>query len=387
MKGAIRVMLTVTDLLKQARAFTGLDDFGEQGFREGLDRLLMAIEREADLNLQGQALIEHQISELLISRLGIEQWYGKHPEIDDQEIVRPLIGLGLPRTGSTALACLLAEDPATRSIRAWESSSPCPPPETATQYDDPRIDVQKSRMVHMDQLSPRFKTMLPLSPTAPSECQHYMAYDFKSQLFQASVKVPSYVKWLNHEADLVPTYQYVKRVLKLLQWRCPPNRWRLKNPSHILFIDALDTVFPDACYWMTHRDVASVLPSVVDLYCELSRPYTDTLDVAWIREMNLDWTEAGLHRVARFRNSGNDSRFFDIDFLEMQSKPLEVIERLYAFLGEDLTSDARSRMIAWRAENSSSRQGKHKVDLDSLGIDLSEVRKRFDFYRSAHLVQ
>lgn len=377
-------MLTAGNLLSRASETTRYEDFGDPGFREGLERLIFAIEHEAQLNQQGEALIEYQIVDLLTCRLEVERWYGQHPKIDNEQIVRPLIGLGLPRTGSTALACLLAEDPATRSIRAWEASSPCPPPETATEHTDPRIEAQRIRNAQMDALSPRFRTMLPISATAPTECQYYMAYDFKSQLFQAMVRVPSYVRWLNNEADATPAYAYVKRVLKLLQWRCPPKRWRLKNPSHMLFIDALDATFPDARYWMTHRDVASVLPSVIDLYSELSRPYTSSLDVDWIREMNLDWTELGLHRVMQFRNGGADGRFFDVDFREMQSAPLAVMERLYAFLVEDFSDPARSRMAAWIEQSAKEREPKQEVDLVALGVNPDAVRKQFAFYHDAY---
>lgn len=377
-------MLAVGALLAKARDAAGYDDFGDSSFMEGLERLVFAMDREARLNQQGEALIEYQILDLLSCRLEVERWYGLHPEIDEEQIVRPLIGLGLPRTGSTALACLLAEDPATRSIRAWESSSPCPPPETETEHSDPRIAAQRARNAQMDALSPRFRTMLPISATAPTECQHFMAYDFKSQLFQAMVRVPSYVQWLNDQADVAPTYAYVKRVLKLLQWHCPPRRWRLKNPSHMLFIDALDAAFPDARYWMTHRDVASVLPSVIDLYGELSRPYTDSLDVDWIREMNLEWTELGLHRTMQFRSAGSDARFFDIGFLEMQSTPLAVMERLYAFLDEDFSDLARARMIAWIEQSAREREPKAQVDLAALGVDLDAIRRQFGFYHEAY---
>ena len=207
-----------------------------------------------------------------------------------------------------------------------------------------------------------------------------MGYDFKSQLFQASARIPSYVDWLNNEADLVPTYQYVKRVLKLLQWRCPPKRWRMKNPSHMLFIDALDKVFPDARYWMSHRNISNVIPSVVDLYQELSRAYTDKLDTAWIAELNLNWTETGLRRVMAFRANGNDPRFFDVDFHEVQTEPMLVMERLYAFLGEEFTHEARTRMLAWREETPVDKHGRHKADPASLGIDIDALASRFAFY-------
>ena len=320
------------------------------------------------------------IIDLLGWRLRIEDWYARHPEIDSEEIVAPLIGLGLPRTGSTALGCMLAEDPAVRSIRAWESAAPCPPPETAIQHDDPRIAEQAARMAYMDQLSPRLKTMLPVSPTAPMECQQFMAYDFKSSIFQSMFRVPSYVAWLNYEADLVPTYRYVKRALKLLQWRCPPNRWRLRNPNNMIFIEALNKVFPDARYWMTHRDVTKVIPSVIDLYQELSRPYTDTLDIEYIADTNTGWTELGLRRMIAFRAAGNEERFFDIDFAEFQSDPMPIIERLYAFAGETLTEKARERMLAWQRNTPVDKHGRHEYDTASLGIDMTELGARFGFY-------
>ena len=147
-------------------------------------------------------------------------------------------------------------------MRNWEAMWPCPPPEAATYHTDPRIAQMEQQMKRRDELTPRMKQMLPSTSTSPIEDQLLMAQDFKSQLFQASYRIPSYVAWLNHQADLVPTFRHVKRVLKLLQWRCPPHRWRLKNPSYSMFIDALDRVFPDARYCMTHRDVASVMASM-----------------------------------------------------------------------------------------------------------------------------
>jgi hypothetical protein len=373
----------VSALLERARGATGFDDFGDGSFREGLERLVASARLQGQLNAQGQALFEMQVVDLLSRRLEIEHWYARHPEIDDEQIVAPLIGLGLPRTGSTAFSCLLAEDPAVRSLRNWESQMPCPPPETATEHSDPRIAISAERMAFQDQLAPRLKAMLPLSPTSPAECQFFMGYDFKSQVFQATIRIPDYSRWLVQEADLVPTYRYVKRVLKLLQWRCPPYRWRLKNPSHMLFIDALDKVFPDARFWMTHRDITRVIPSVVDLYQELSRAYTDRIDIDHIAALNIEAWELGLHRVAAFRAAGHDDRFFDIGFAEFQQAPIEAIARLYTFLGETLTADARARMEAWRRDTPRDKHGGHDYDAADLGVDLDALRARFAFYTGA----
>ena len=370
----------VDTLLQQARQATSLEDFGDDSFREGLEVLVKSADNEARLSERGRIGFDMQIVDLLSNRLKVESWYSRHPEIDEQEIVAPLIGLGLPRTGSTALSCLLAEDPATRSIRNWESMEPCPPPETATQDSDPRIAKAEQMMERRNQLYPRMKTMLPSTATSPMECQNFMGYDFKSQIFQAFAQIPSYVQWLNFEADLVPTYRYVKRVLKLLQWRCPPTRWRLKNPSHSLFIDALDQVFPDARFWMTHRDVTSVLPSVADVYFELTRAGTDSVDKKQIGAMTSDFCELGMRRMIAFRDAGNDHRFFDIHFAPFMKDPFPQLEKLYEFLGEDLTPETRERMATWRRNTPRDKHGDHTYDPAGFGLDVDELRRRFGFY-------
>src|SRR4051794_32550000 len=119
-----------TDLMDVARVETGLEDFGEDSFREGLERLMRAVEDEARLNEVGEMAVRAIVAKLLMQRLQIEDWYRRHPEIDDEPIEQPLFVLGLPRTGSTALSNLLAEDPGTRYLSGWESNEPTPPPST-----------------------------------------------------------------------------------------------------------------------------------------------------------------------------------------------------------------------------------------------------------------
>ena len=303
-----------------------------------------------------------------------------HPEIDEQEIVAPLIGLGLPRTGSTALSCLLAADPAVRTIRNWEAQQPCPPPESATQETDARIQKSALMLERRNRLFPRMKMMVPSTTTSPTECQTFMAYDFKSQLFQAMFQIPSYVEWLNHKADLVPTYRYVKRVLKLLQWHCPPHRWRLKNPSHCLFIDALVKVFPDARFWMTHRDVASVIPSVADLYYELTKAFSDAVDTMWLGRMTSDFCELGMRRMMAFRDAGHDYRLSTFISRRFRRTPSRTLRSSTTSWAKKLTPQARLRMEAWRRETPRDKHGGHGVDPSDFGLYRAQLRERFAFY-------
>jgi hypothetical protein len=62
-----------------------------------------------------------------------------YPEIARQTIVKPVFIVGFPRTGTTILHDILAQDPANRSPLTWEVMFPSPPPQTATFETDPRI--------------------------------------------------------------------------------------------------------------------------------------------------------------------------------------------------------------------------------------------------------
>ena len=367
-------------LIGHACTQTGLSAFGEPSFVDGLERLVTALNGEARLTEAGAAAQQGQIVHFLAQRLQVEDWYARHPEIDEQQIVAPLIGLGLPRTGSTAMSFLLGQDPAARSLRNWEASSPCPPPELATAETDPRIEIARASLARRNARFPRMKTMYPSDPTGPTECQTFQAMDFKSQIFQAQAQVPSYAAWLNTEADLVPTYRFLKRVLKLLQWKCPPTRWRLKNPSHVVFIKDLDTVFPDARFWMTHRDVAKVIPSAADLYCELASAYSDDVDKLYMGRLNADVWDLGMRRLIAFRDAGQDHRFFDVHFAPFQRDPFPALEQLYAFLGEDFTPEARARMTRWRDQTPREKHGDHRYDPADFGLSGAALHERFRFY-------
>lgn len=147
-----------------ARAATGLDDFGSPYYREGLERTVDALNAEADLNELGAVIQHATISNALIQRLKIVETYKRHPEIDDEVIQGPVVILGLPRTGTTALGQLVANDPQFRSLRTWESQAPVPPPEAATQYTDPRIAQAAEGIAMIDSMFPEFKTMLSSNP-------------------------------------------------------------------------------------------------------------------------------------------------------------------------------------------------------------------------------
>lgn len=369
----------VSALLATAEEQTGLHDFGSDSFREGLERLVHSLRNESALGEAGQLAMQALLVHLLVQRLQVEDWYRRHPEIEDEVIERPLIGLGLPRTGSTALSFLLAEDPDARSLRQWDGTEPCPPPSTVT-GPDPRIARCEAQAEMMNRVAPRLASLVPSSPTGPFECQSLMGLDFKSWYFQAYAHVPSYSQWLVHQADLTSTYQYERRVLKLLQWGEPTRPWRLKCPNHLAHLDALDTAFPDARFVMTHRDPTEVIVSVADVYSEVARIFGQDVDLHYLGSMNVEQWSTAMERAIAFRDAGNDHRFYDMDFRAMQRDPIAEVHRLYDWLGEPVTEAFELGMRRWWKDNAEPREANVHPDPAAFGLDLEQVRPRFARY-------
>jgi hypothetical protein len=366
------------ELLDAARAETGLDDFGDDSFREGLEVLVRSLRDDAALNEIGEMAIPHAIIGYLGQRLQVEDWYRRHPEIDDEPIDAPLIGLGLPRTGSTALSCLLGEDPNARSLRRWQSARPCPPPSTVAP-PDPRITRTEAEVELQRTTTPRLLSLVPTSATSPFECQDLMALDFRSHLFQAFAYIPSYSSWLL-DADLTSTYRYERRALKLLQWGLPVQPWRLKCPTHLLFLPYVDAAFPDAHFVMTHRDPTDVMLSVADVYAEVAKMFSDDIDLRYLGALNVEHWSVGMERALAFRDAGNDARFYDIDFRAMQADPVAEVRGLYEWLGEPVTDEFEAGMRRWWAENSEDRDQHERPDPDTYGLDLAAIRPLFADY-------
>lgn len=377
--------MNVDELVADARSRTGLESFGpeEAEMRDALGVLAVSLDREGHLDETGQAIAADTLIGLLGSRLGVEEAYRRHPEIADQEIESVLFGIGLPRTASTALIILLAQDPGIRYLRAWEAWAPTPPPELATEAEDPRIDAARARVEMMHQMVPGLKAMLPVSATGPTECMDLLAMSFRSPALDTQATTPTFGEWVL-SCDMGPAYRFHQRVVKLLQWRRPPSRWRLKTPLHMFGLDALVEVYPQAKFVMTHRDPAKVIPSVATLVDALAPP--NTLDPAeWRRYLGTSltdrWVEA-THRLVEFRDRVGDERFFDLRFREVMTEPLAAMGRLYSWLGEELTPEAAAAMAGWVERNEAERAAVGPMAYRAEDYELAPgaIRGRFGEY-------
>src|SRR6185503_10133496 len=232
------VRLDEAALIAEATRRTGFDDFGDERFREPLRLLLDAFEREAALTLLGRMMVRTDVLRLLENRLRMTAEHRRHPEIERGPVTAPLFIMGLPRTGTSILHELLAQDPEGRVPMSWEVQHPWPPPEAATYDTDPRIAEVDAHLAGVDRILPDFKKIHPMGARLPQECVALTAHDFATIMNHTTHRVPTYQRWLD-TTDLRWVYASHRRQLQYLQWKVPAQRWVLKSPGHLWALDAL----------------------------------------------------------------------------------------------------------------------------------------------------
>ena len=369
-------------LLDEARRRTRLEDFGDPGFREPFRRLLHAYEHEAQLSLLGRIAARQDTIRLLASRLKMEADRRRHPEIAAGEVRRPLFVTGLPRTGTTLLHGLLAQDPANRVPLHWETVYPSPPPDRARHLRDRRIDAAERQLRWFHRLNPDIRKIHPVGARLPEECQIITSHSFLSFQFQTTHAVPSYQGWLEAH-DLRACYASHRRFLQHLQWRCPGERWVLKAPPHLFGIEALFATYPDAGVILTHRDPCEVAGSLASLTTVLRSTFSDAVDpVAVGEEMNARWAD-GMARALRARDAGcaAPAQFCDVHYGDLLRDPIGTMRQVYAHYALPFTPTAEERMRRFLAENPKDKHGRHQYSLAQFGLSPEREAERYRFYR------
>jgi hypothetical protein len=378
--GLVSVELDPQSLIREARRRTGLEDLGDGFSSQGLERLLHAYESEARLHAIGRIAARRDIVSLLSNRMQVVEDARRHPGIAQQEIRHPVFIVGLPRTGTTFLHRLLAQDPAHRAPRTWEILRPDFPREETPRRRSARIARTDRELRQLDRLAPAFRRIHLVGADLPEECIAIMAHGFVSDRFPAMFRLPSYRAWLDRQ-DLRPAYEDHRRFLQHLQWRRGGRRWLLKAPAHLLALDDLLAVYPDAWIVQTHRDPVRVLASLASLIATLHGAFSDLVDPAEIgRDVSARWAEA-LRRSIEVRAHAREDRFVDVHYQQLLRDPMAVVRRLYERMGETLAPDVERSMQRFVAENRPNRFGRHRYRLSSFALDADTERRRFARYR------
>ena len=372
-------------LVAEAIERAGSADFGESTWQEGFDLLVDGLRSEAMLNEVGVEVAATDLVGHLANRLGIVAWRASHLELGSVGIHEPIVIIGQPRTGTTILYDLLALDPDLRAPLTWEVDRPLPPPETATYDTDPRIAEVDATLAMADALIPGFTDFHPMGATLAQECVRMTASDFRSMIYPIQFRVPSYNRWLLHDADLAPAYRWHRVYLQHLQSGHPAPQWLLKSPAHLWHFGDLLAEYPDALIVQTHRDPLKVIASTSALAAHLRRMSSDDIDLGEIAEHYADDVFLGLDRglEARARGDVPADRVIDVHFQAFLTDPVATVRRIHEALGRDLDDAAEALIRQFLAENpGDGGGGGTRYRFSDTGLDADELRERAEPYQT-----
>lgn len=378
--------LDVEDLHQAAEEATGLSDWGDDpSYRLGLEQLVDAL-AEHDAPAVGIESAGTEFVRLLSTRLRLREDERREPQILQTRVERPIVVIGLPRTGTTALFEILALDPEARVPEAWEARSPWPAPEREGYENDPRIAALQDSLDAMVQKEPETSGVHPWGARRAQECTVLTLFHFASVQFTSRLDVPRYAEWLR-SGPVPGMYHTHKRVLQELQWKGPRGRWTLKSPAHLLDLPGLLEAYPDACLVQTHREPARSFASLASLVTMLAR-----VGAGGYAPMELNPTKVGadtvrmwgtaIERAAVAReDSAVDRHVFDIPYHDIVVDPIAAVRRMYDHFDLPWTAAFEQQIGTWQARRTAD-VGKHRYTMDQFGIDAAALAEEFPTYRN-----
>jgi hypothetical protein len=381
----LRARLTPESLLGAARRRYRLEDFGDASFAEPMQRLLESIEDEARLHPIGRFITRERLLGVLGNRLRTERIYALHPELEGRPVARPILITGLQRTGTTLLHRLLASDPGTRALPAWEAINPAPFFPLERRGLDPRVRLARRAERAVTFMAPDFFAIHPIEAESPEEDSILLDFSFLSPVAEATLRVPTYSAWLGRQ-DLRPAYRYMGRLLRLLEWQRPASRWVLKSPAHLSLLDLFLEAFPGARIVHTHRDPRTTLASYCSMIAHGRGVFTDVVDPFELGEELLAGQSHALLAAQRLRGERPevDAAILDVYYDDLVRDPLGEASRIYEFAGLALDGRARSGMERCLAENPKHKYGTHRYTLSDFGLDEARSTAAFAPYLERH---
>lgn len=373
----------INDLVQEASDRVGFNDLGPATWRDGLAVLVETVETAPHVEPTGRWDFQCQVVDALCNRLRVVDFHKKHPELATSLIERPLVVLGLPRTGTTVVSYLLDQDPGRRSLLNWEAGDSVPPPTTRTLRNDPRCLAKKAELEELAVALQEAQFPVPHWEDAdgPTECTFILNQDFKALIWDMIMPTTAYGDWFL-DADLTSAYEYERMTLQVLQ-SSAPGTWSLKMPSHAVHIEALLKVFPDARIVWAHRDPFKVTESYLSMN-ELarSRILGTTMDVTAFVPSVLRQLRAHVERPLRTRARIGDDSFYDLHYENLLRDPIAEMHALYDWAGDRLAPEVESKMLAWLERNPQHRFGRPSYELARYGIGRADLELLFDDYIS-----
>jgi hypothetical protein len=360
---------------------SGTDDFGASDYIPGLKALLQSMDYDPQFTETGRRAAWGMVVDVLAGRAHAIKSMKANPGFDAAPIVSPVVIIGVPRTGTTALHRLMAVDPRFQGLQTWLLDSPMPRPPIDTWGDYPEFRKSIALLEAHYGAVPEGKAAHYRAAEEVHECCMLLRHSFVSNLWSCGWSAATYDAWWQATSEW-PAYQYYKRCVQLIGSSEPDKRWLLKNPGHIEHLDLLFAVFPDAKVIQTHRDPAKAVPSLVSLLMRMhpvmEEGRLDQRGAIMLRREVAKWSNAAAKcAAARERHPG---KVIDVVHGDFHRNPMATVEKIYAFIGMDIPDDTRAALAKRIEEKPELQFGEHRYDIRDFGMTEEEAREPFGDY-------
>jgi Sulfotransferase family len=376
--------LTAENIMVAATQAAGCDDFGEMDFLQGLEIYLDDLQRFAGLSPKGIQSQFQDMARMLANRLGYVRDVKAHPEILEEEIERPIVMLGLPRTGSSKLQRMIAADPAMQRLEVWRLLFPAPFPGTAGVHPDPRIAMAEQIEAMLKEHFPAQVAGHPMEAREPDEELWLLEMTFRSHMSSHKIYAPNHGKWVASQTQLQP-YRYMRKMLQYLQWQDGGGRgrpWVMKSPMNVGEIATILEVFPDATLVHTHRDPKVVMASYAALLEATWLAAMETVDLTALGKFICNFWQQQMGRNLADRRQLGEDRIIDAYYDDICNRADNVIAEIYRAAGRKITPQASEAFHRYEANRPAGYFGKHHYSLERYNLDPEEVDELFsDYYR------
>jgi sulfotransferase family protein len=383
--------LTVDQVVGRALTMTDATDPDPTHFMGNLNAVIDAINNEAALNETGIQGVASQLAVALRNRIEVDRYIADHREIETAPVPSPIFLTGLPRSGTTYFQYLFDQDPRVRMLRTWEGDRPVPPPAVDAESVTRRraASTEQARLAR-EATGGKIDAMHLTDVDGPQECLAILDQTFFNPGLLWMMSVGGYLDYLLHHADLQAAYAHHARVLQLLQWGGPSRRWTLKWPCHLLALDSIANVYPDARFVVTHRDPIQALASNCSLTYMLRTGTSPHADAVRIGRDMLELVRQHVDRLMAFENAQAQaarSMVVHVDYYRLVDSPETVMPEVFSAVNLEWTPAVDQEVRAWRAANPKGNRGTHEYRLDDYGLDRAGLAEIFRPYTERFDIQ
>jgi hypothetical protein len=359
-----------------------INEINDQKILESFSRLTESIMESGRMTPFGYIYINGFLKRFVKNRIRLSRLWAINPEILREPIVNPIIILGLPRSGTTFLFNLMANDQRIRYIRNWEVSvSPIPPKRGCHFLVDRRRSIGKILLYTQNLLAPHLRHIHDFMLDGPEECTPIFMYGFATQALDPLFYVSSYSRWLD-EVDYLKNYEFHKKVLQTLQWNEKKEFWLLKSPDHIAGIEGLLKIYPDALLIHLHRDPAESVTSWASLNQIFQGICLSKINDASLGQQVLDRLGNDMDRYMKIRGSIPKEQIVDVYYSDLISDPIDTVNKIYQFFGISSSPDRTKQLkdFIFKDENDRRAKFKHKYSPEDFGLSRNRIHDRFRKY-------